>query len=77
MGPDLKPENCHVVFFQREGQNVLASCDPDYPDAWREPNVVEFLHRLARSIEPHRVILRDAGKTWLVTEQAIVLAESG
>src|ERR1700730_5992563 len=34
MGPDLKPENCHVVLFQRDGQNVFASCDPDYPDAW-------------------------------------------
>jgi hypothetical protein len=77
MGPDLKPENCHVVFYQQNGQNIVACSDADYPDAWRKPNVTEFLHRMARAIAPHRVILYEKGRTWLVTEGAIVPADTG
>jgi hypothetical protein len=77
MGPDLKPENCHVVFYQRDRQNIVAICDADYPDSWRKPNVTEFLHYLARTIAPHRVILAEKGRTWLVTESAIVPADTG
>jgi hypothetical protein len=78
MGPDLKPENCHVVFFQLNEQHIVASCDAEYPDAWRKPNVVEFLHQLARSLGANRkVILQEKGQTWFVTEHAIVPADKG
>jgi hypothetical protein len=78
MGPDLKPENCHVVFYQRSAQHIVATCDAAYPDAWRKPNVVEFLHRLAKANAPHRkVILMEKGRTWYVTETAIVPTDMG
>jgi hypothetical protein len=78
MGPDLKPENCHVVFFQINEQHIVGCCDADYPDAWRAPNVIEFLHRLARSLGANRkVILQEKGQTWFVTENAIVPAGTG
>jgi hypothetical protein len=77
MGPDLKPEKCHVIFYQQNGQNIVAASDADYPDAWRKPNVTEFLHYLARAIAPYRVTLAEKGRTWLVTESAIVPADTG
>jgi hypothetical protein len=78
MGPDLKPENCHVVFDQKDEQNIFATCDPNYPDAWRAPNVLAFLHRLARAIGPNRkVILLEKGRTWFATEDAVVPADTG
>ena len=78
MGPDLKPDECHVVFYQLNAENIVASCDADYPDAWRKPNVVEFLHYLARSLGPNRkVVILEEGKTWVVTERGIVPAETG
>ena len=78
MGPDLKPENCHVVFSQINAQNIVATCDPNYPDAWRKPNVIEFLHRLATSIGPERrVILLEKSRAWFVTENAIVPTDTG
>jgi hypothetical protein len=78
MGPDLKPDKCHVVFYQVNEQNITASCDADYPGAWRAPNVIAFLHHLARSLGPGRkVVLLEKGQTWVVSENAIVPAETG
>ena len=78
MGPDLKPENCHVVFYQRGGNHIVGTCDADYPDAWRKPNVIAFLHRLAKANAPHRkVILMEKGRTWFITENDILPAETG
>jgi hypothetical protein len=78
MGMDLKPENCHVIFYQKNEQNIVATCDANYPDAWRAPNVIEFLHRLATSVGPHRrVILLERGRSWFVTENAIVPTDTG
>jgi uncharacterized protein len=78
MGPDLKPENCHVVFYQRSEQHIVATCDAAYPDAWRKPNVIEFLHRLAKAHAPHRkVILMEKDRHWYVTENAIVPTHTG
>ena len=78
MGPDLKPENCHVVFYQRGEHHIVGTCDADYPDAWRAPNIIEFLHRLAKANAPRRkVILMEKGRTWFVTEDAIVPADTG
>ncbi len=77
MGPDLKPDQCHVVFYQMNAENIVASCDADYPDAWRVPHVLEFLHYLARSLGPNRkVIILEEGKTWVVTERGVVPAET-
>jgi hypothetical protein len=74
----LKPDKCHVVFYQLNAENITASCDADYPDAWREPNVIAFLHHLARSLGSNRkVILLEKGHTWLVKEDSIVPADSG
>jgi uncharacterized protein len=78
MGADLKPENCHVVFFQLNAQNIVATCDADHPGAWREPNVMAFLHSLARSAGTSRkVILMEKGHAWFVTEEAVVPVETG
>jgi hypothetical protein len=78
MGEDLKPENCHVVFYQKNAQHIVATCDANYPDAWRKPNVKEFLHRLAVSLgSSRRVILMEKGQTWLVRPDAIVPADVG
>jgi hypothetical protein len=78
MGPDLKPENCHVIFDQVNEQNIVATCDANYPDAWRAPNVIEVLHRLASSIGPDRkVIVLEKGRAWFVTESAIVPTDTG
>jgi hypothetical protein len=66
------------VFYQRSEQHIVATCDADYPDAWRQPNVIEFLHRLAKVNAPRRkVILMEKGRNWYVTENAIVPADTG
>jgi hypothetical protein len=78
MGPDLKPEKCHVIFYQKNAQHIVATCDPNHPDAWRAPNVIEFLHRLAASVGPQRrVILLEKTRTWFVTENAVVPTDTG
>jgi hypothetical protein len=78
MGPDLKPENCHVVLYQRDEQHIMAACDAAYPDAWREPKVIAFLHRLARANAPgRRVILMEKNRLWYVTENAVVPTDTG
>lgn len=77
MGPELKPDKCHVVFYQMNAENIVASCDADYPDPWRVPHVLEFLHYLARSLGPDRkVIILEKGKTWVVTERGVIPAET-
>ena len=79
MGPDLKPENCHVIFDQKDAYNIFATCDANYPDAWRAPNVIAFMHRLASSIGPNRkvIVLEKGGRTWFVTENAVVPTDTG
>jgi hypothetical protein len=78
MGPDLKPENCHVVFYQKNEQHIVATCDPSHPDAWRQPNIVAFLHRLATAVGPGRkVIVLEKDRTWFITENAIVPTDTG
>jgi hypothetical protein len=78
MGEDLKPENCHVVFSQQNEQNIIATCDADYPEAWRAPNVLAFLHHVAASIGPQRkVILMEPGRTFFVTPSAVVPVDTG
>jgi hypothetical protein len=76
MGPDLKPDNCHVIFYQRSDQHIVAVCDPDHPEAWRQPHVTGFLQQLGRAVAPDRkVLVLEKGETWLVTERGILPAD--
>jgi uncharacterized protein len=78
MGPELKPDACHIVFYQRNELHIMAACDPAHPGAWREPGVRAFMHQLARSLAPdRRLILMEKGQVWFVTETAIVPADTG
>ena len=80
MGAELKPDKCHVVFYQRNEQHIVAACDPAHPGAWREPAVTAFLHRLAGSLGPDRRLIlmeKGNGNVWFVTETAIVPADRG
>ena len=78
MGPDLKPQNCHVIFSLKNEHHIFATCDANYPDAWRAPNVMEFLHRLESSIGPDRkVIVLEKGRAWFVTKNGVVPTDTG
>ena len=78
MGPELKPETCHLLFYQRNELHIVAACDPAFPGAWREPGVTAFLHRLAAALVPTRkVILMEKGSVWFVNETAIVPSDIG
>lgn len=78
MGPELKPEECHVVLQGRGEQHIVATCDPAFPDAWRTPNVLGFLHRLAKAVAPaRRVLLMERNRLWYVTENAVVPTDTG
>jgi hypothetical protein len=72
MGPDLKPDKCHVVFFQSDRHTIVANCDPDWPDAWRAPHVTDVLHQMARNFADRIVLVRVENRFWRITEGAIV-----
>jgi hypothetical protein len=72
MGPDLKPEKCHVVFFQPDAQTIVANCDPLRPDAWRAPAVIDILHLLARNMPDRVVLVRVENRFWRILEDAIL-----
>jgi hypothetical protein len=73
MGLDLKPDKCHVVFYQLNAQDIIGISDADHPDAWRSPVVIEFIRYLARTLgRGRRVIVQEKNQTWQVTEQAIL-----
>jgi hypothetical protein len=72
MGPDLKPSQCHVVFFQPDRNTMVANCDPDRPDAWRAPAVIDVLHQLARNFADRVVLVRVENRFWRITKDAIL-----
>jgi hypothetical protein len=72
MGPDLKPDKCHVVFFQSDRHTIVANCDPDWPDAWRARHVIDVLHQLARNFADRIVLVRVENRFWRILEDAIV-----
>jgi hypothetical protein len=78
MGPELKPDKCHVVLMeQTESRVLVADCDPDRPDAWRAPDVINLLRLLAMRLGPGwKVFAAVEQRTWLVTEHAI-LSDAG
>jgi hypothetical protein len=71
MGPDLKPEKCHVVFFQLDAQTIVANCDPLQPDAWRAPAVIEVLHLMARNMPDRIVLVRVENRFWRILEDSV------
>jgi|SRR5579883_335043 hypothetical protein len=78
MGSELKPEKCHVVLQERGELHIVATCDPAYPDAWRAPHVISYLHSLAKAIAPtRRVLLMERNRLWYVTENAVVPTDIG
>jgi len=72
MGPELKPEQCHVVFFQPDRQTIVANCDPDRPDAWRAPHVIDMLHMMARNFADRVVLVRVENRFWRIMEDSIL-----
>ncbi|HEY6255965.1 MAG TPA: hypothetical protein VIY51_09265 [Xanthobacteraceae bacterium] len=73
MGPQLKPEITHVVIWEWvAGRCVLADCDPDYPDAWHAPAVINFLRQTAKKLPSGwKVVAKLGQQTWRVTQDAI------
>jgi hypothetical protein len=72
MGEELKPERCHVVFFQPDADTIVANCDPRAPNAWRAPHVLEMLHALARTFAQRIVLVRVENRYWRILEDAVV-----
>jgi hypothetical protein len=72
MGPELKPEKCHVVFIQPDRHTIVANCDPDRPQAWRAPAVLEMLHWLAKSFADRIVLVRVENRFWRIMEDSIM-----
>jgi hypothetical protein len=72
MGPELKPEKCHVVFAQPDPHTIVANCDPDWPQAWRAPAVLAMLHGLAKSFADRIVLVRVENRFWRIMEDAIL-----
>src|SRR5947208_9326852 len=70
MGPDLKPDKCHVVLMWQDSRRILfADCDPDRPDAWRAPNVISALRQAAKKLDAGwRVVAAVGPRPWLITE---------
>jgi uncharacterized protein len=78
LGPDLKPDKCHVVLvWANESRILFAACDPDRPDAWRAPNVLGVLRQAAVKLEPGWKVAAAVGKrTWLITKD-VILSDDG
>jgi uncharacterized protein len=72
MGEELKPERCHVVFFQPDADTIVANCDPRAPNAWRAPHVMEMLHVLARTFAQRIVLVRVENRYWRILEDTVV-----
>ena len=51
---------------------MVANCDPDWPDAWRAPAVMDILHQLARNFADRVVLVRVENRYWRITEDSIV-----
>jgi hypothetical protein len=71
MGPDLKPDKCHVVIYF-ESNAIVANCDPDKPDAWRMPNVLNMLHGVAHKFGDYVVLVRVENRLWRILPDRIL-----
>jgi hypothetical protein len=73
MGLNLRPDNCHVVFYQLNERDIVGISDADFPEAWRVPHVMEFIRYLAGTLGADRkVLIKEKDQVWQVSEQAIV-----
>jgi hypothetical protein len=72
MGPHLRPDRCHVILYQPDPDTIVALCDPDRPDAWRAPDVLELLHHAAQMFKDRIVLVRVENRYWRITETAIL-----
>jgi uncharacterized protein len=73
MGPDLKPNQCHVMLYRSDEWTMVANVDPGWPQAWRAPNVISALHRLASSLGDGWIVLvRVENKFWRITDDSII-----
>ncbi len=49
MPPSMRPDRSHMVFGpcdEKIRNKLYVNVDPKFPDAWREPEAVEWLNRL-------------------------------
>jgi hypothetical protein len=78
MGPELKPDRCHVVLsWWEERRALIADCDPDRPEAWRAPGMIDVLRQAVSKLPPDWKVIAAVGpRTWLITRYAI-LSDSG
>ncbi|HLH96482.1 MAG TPA: hypothetical protein VKW08_15305 [Xanthobacteraceae bacterium] len=72
MGPELRPDRCHVVFMQPDRDTILACCDVATPEAWRAPPVLAMLHLLAKNFADRIVLVRVENRMWRVLEDKIL-----
>jgi hypothetical protein len=72
MGPELRPDRCHVMLYQPDADTIVALGDPDRPEAWRAPNVLELLHFLAEVFKDRAVLVRVENRYWRITETSII-----
>jgi hypothetical protein len=72
MGPELRPDRCHVVLLLPDRDTILACCDAEVPEAWRAPAVIGMLHLLARNFADRIVLVKVANRMWRVLEDAIL-----
>jgi len=80
MGPELKPETCHVLIWEWGGDKrfVVAQCDPDRPDAWRAPIVINFLRQTLRDLPSGwKIVVMCGEKTWRISDHAILSDRGG
>ena len=51
---------------------MVANCDPDHPDAWRAPAVIEILHSIGVAFAERVVLVRVENRFWRITADAVV-----
>jgi uncharacterized protein len=72
MGPELRPDKCHVVFYQSNDHTLVANCDPLRPDAWRAPTMINALHQMARVFADQIILVRVENRFWRILEDTVV-----
>jgi hypothetical protein len=79
LGPEFKPDKTHVVIWEWTVSRILfADCDPDRPDAWRSPKMINLLRETAMRNGPSgwKVVAAVKKQVWRITED-FILSEEG
>ena len=50
----------------------MANCDPDQPEAWRAPAVMDLLHQLAMNFADRIVLVRVENRFWRILEDSVL-----